>query len=120
MEGKPSPMTEPLAPDSYAQFLADLKSRIVAGDPSVPAAAQRLLAECQEPGATLPLHAEWHGPILGTLRELLNLRVRVIDKIAVNDRGALTVECHDVFLPPDALVVLVRSLNLAEEFTPKP
>lgn len=28
MEGKPSPMTEPLAPDSYAQFLADLKSRI--------------------------------------------------------------------------------------------
>src|SRR5438270_10209133 len=28
MEGKSKPMTEPLAPDSYAQLLADLKRRI--------------------------------------------------------------------------------------------
>jgi hypothetical protein len=103
-----------------AAMLADLKSRIICGEPSVPAAAQRLLAECQDPGPALPLSPDWHGPILGVLRELLNLRVAVTSKIGVNDRGVLTLERHDVFVPPDTVLVMVRSLNLAEELVPKP
>jgi hypothetical protein len=103
-----------------AAMIADLKSRIVAGDPSVPMAVDRLAAECRQPGAGLPISADWHGPILGGLRMLARLRTPVTDDIGIGDKGALAVRSHVVLVPPEALIDMIRGLNLAEEFAPKP
>jgi hypothetical protein len=103
-----------------AAMIADLNSRVVAGDPSVPAAVERLSAECANPGAGLPIGTDWHALILGGLRTLARRHTSVIDEIGAAGDGTLAVRRHEVFVPPQALIAMIKGLGLAEEFAPKP
>jgi hypothetical protein len=103
-----------------AGMVADLISRINAGDDSASAAAGRLLTECQTAGPTMQIDPALHAQILGGLRTLAGLRTGVVRKISSDGQGQVVVERVELRLPPEALGAMVRSLKLAEEFVPKP
>ena len=103
-----------------AAMIADLISRLKAGDDSASAAAGRLLTECQTAGPTMQIDPALHAQILGGLRTLAGLHTTVVRRISSNDQGQVVAEQVEMHLPPEALGAMVRSLKLAEEFVPKP